>query len=186
MDIQITPKIWGPLCWNLLHGISMTYKKKYKDKYFYLLKKLEYILPCPKCITHLKLYIHDNGIEQKEMNKKYLVKWLIDLHNNINVKLKKKKLTRKKALELIKNKNYVNNKNIITFFIIINYFYLTKKLSLFHFQKIKSFYKLMAYIYPDKDIKKKIYKIIHSQEFKDISSEDDLNKLFKTKFNELI
>lgn len=179
-NIQITPKIWGPMCWNLLHAISINYTVKHKKKYYYLIKKLEYILPCPKCILHYKMFIEKNPIDITKMSKKYLIDWFIDFHNSVNKLLKKKEMSNKKALKLIKHPKYIDNKSIFTFFIIINYYYLTKKLSLFYLQKIKTFYKLMGSLYPDKDIKKKINKLIKQDSFKNISNETELNNWFKT------
>ena len=179
-NIQITPKIWGPMCWNLLHGISINYTVKHKKKYYYLIKKLEYILPCPKCILHYKMFIEKNPIDMKKMSKKYLIDWFINFHNSVNKLLKKEEITNEKAIKLIKHPNYINNKSIFTFFIIINYYYLTKKLSLFYLQKIKTFYKLMGSLYPDKDIKKNFNNLIKKNTFKNISNETELNNWFKT------
>jgi len=180
--IQITPEIWGPPCWIFLHSLSLTYNDKYKYDYFNLIKTLIYILPCYECINHLKLYLIKYKLNQHKISKKYLEKFFIKLHNNINKKLNKKKIKYDDALKLIKHKYYTNNKKILTFFIIINYFYLTQHLSLFHFNKIKNFYKILGNIYPDKIIRKKIKNIIDTEEFKNITNEQDLNDMCKLLF----
>ena len=185
-NIQITTKIWGPMCWVLLHSISINYDDKYKDKYFYLLRKLKFIIPCYDCIIHLKMFINENGIDQNSMSKKYLTEWLINLHNSVNIKLGKKKISIKDALKIIHKKDYLNNKNIITFLIILNYFYLNDSLSFFHFQKIKTFYKLLGDIYPDKKVRIKFKELVTSQDFIDTHTESELNMYFRKNFNKLL
>tara|TARA_B110000037_G_C17090564_1_gene493818 strand:+ start:383 stop:1009 length:627 start_codon:yes stop_codon:yes gene_type:complete len=176
-SINITPKIWGPICWNFLYSIAYNYKSKYKDKYFYLLKKLEYILPCPKCIIHLRDYISKESISQQNMSKKYLINWLSKLHESIGGK----KQSYKEILKNIGKEDYTDNKNIIIYFIIINNFYLTKKLPIYHFCQIKTFYELMSYLYPDKDIKDKFKKMVKLKSFKDSCDGKSLNDVCKKK-----
>lgn len=182
MSIYITPKIWGPICWNFLYSIASKYDPIYRDEYFYLLKKLEYILPCPNCIIHLKEYIRKTGISQKKMSKKYLINWLSNLHENIS----NKKQLYSKTLEIINKDNYINNKNIIIFFIIINSYYLTQNISTHHFCQIKTFYELMKYIYPINKTRNKFLHIVNSVEFKKIHDSESLNNFFKIKFENII
>ena len=53
MNIKITNNIWGPIFWNLLHGISITYNSRYKIEYYY---KKKILCTCPKCIIHYKTF----------------------------------------------------------------------------------------------------------------------------------
>lgn len=97
------PTVWGPSAWIFLHSITLTYPEKPSDndkqhiKHFF--GTLEYVLPCAKCKNHyyenLKKYpITDTVLESKNN----LVKWLIDLHNEVNIINGKKALTYNEAM----------------------------------------------------------------------------------------
>ena len=178
MNIKITNNIWGPIFWNLLHGISITYNSRYKIEYYYLIKKIEFLLPCPKCIIHYKNYLKNNIINKDKITKDNLIKWFFNLHNSVNKMLKKPQMTYKRFNKLIKKKNYINHKNIYILLFIINQYYLTQKLSFYHFEQIKSFYILLGYIYPDKNIKKYFKKHTSTNFFKNISDEEQLYNWF--------
>ena len=183
MSIQITPKLWGPYCWNFLHSISKNYNSKYKKKYYYFIKKIKFILPCPVCQEHFKQYLEDNNVELQKINKQYLEKWFFKLHNHINKKLYKKEISFKEAKKEIDNKKYTNNNYIFTFFYFINNFFLKHSLSINHFNNIKSMYKLMGYIYPDNIIKQNFYNLTNNISFQGISNEKELNDWFNNNIN---
>ena len=84
------PEVWGPGGWIFLHTITMNYPNNpTEDQKFYykqLFENLRYTLPCEKCANHyaenLKKYPLDQALKSKEK----LIKWLIDIHNEVNIK----------------------------------------------------------------------------------------------------
>tara|TARA_B100000963_G_C22370075_1_gene555499 strand:+ start:56 stop:523 length:468 start_codon:yes stop_codon:yes gene_type:complete len=86
-------KIWGPYFWFTLHTITLAYpdnptyhdKRRYND--FFV--SVQYILPCPKCREHYKQHLDNFPISISLDNKESLVIWLFNLHNQVNISLKK-------------------------------------------------------------------------------------------------
>ena len=114
---------WGPHSWYFLHFVSFHYPLKPsnqdKQNYFNFFNSLKHVLPCNKCKEHYK----ENSIELKNNlnSKDDLVKWLIDLHNEVNKKNNKKIWSYSdvynKYQNLYNNSNTINN--IIILFIIL-------------------------------------------------------------------
>tara|TARA_B100001093_G_scaffold340017_1_gene324797 strand:- start:2654 stop:3097 length:444 start_codon:yes stop_codon:yes gene_type:complete len=95
--------IWGPVTWNFLHFLSISYPDKpskidvEKNKTF--LKTLGDILPCIKCRDHYKNNISKYNIENELQSKDTYMKLIWKLHNDTNVFLKKKTMTFKLFLK---------------------------------------------------------------------------------------
>jgi hypothetical protein len=114
--------IWGPPAWNFLHTITFNYPdnptNEDKQNYFTFFNSLKHVLPCEKCKKHYK----ENSINLKDNlnSKDDLVKWLIDIHNNVNIKNDKSVWSYadvyNKYQDMYNNSNTINN--IIIFFII--------------------------------------------------------------------
>jgi len=115
--------IWGPPAWTFLHTITFNYPdnptNQDKQNYFNFFNSLKHVLPCNKCKEHYK----ENSIELKNNlnSKDDLVKWLIDIHNEVNKKNGKKIWSYpevyNKYQNLYNNSNTINN--IIILFIIL-------------------------------------------------------------------
>lgn len=119
------PNVWGSSAWIFLHSITLTYPDKpsveEKNHIKQFFESLEYVLPCSKCRNHyyenLKKYpLNDTVLECKDN----LVRWLIDIHNQVNIMNGKKELTYKEAMyEFAQRKmipmshKYKNNKVIL-------------------------------------------------------------------------
>ena len=80
--------VWGPAMWKVLHEKTYEYPERpsAKDKtvivkYF---KNVEHSIPCKKCRHHYKQYLIRHPIEYKVDSRQELVRWLVDLHNEIN------------------------------------------------------------------------------------------------------
>lgn len=108
---NINPNLWGPSGWKFLHYITLSYPdypdKTIKETFKNFFINLYKILPCEKCrlnyIDHLKIYpINDNVLKDKES----IVKWLINMHNLVNI------INNKKEYSYIDFQNeYEMNKN---------------------------------------------------------------------------
>jgi len=104
MKNSIKPKIWGPHGWKFLHYVSLGYpdnpteedKRNYKD-YF---TSLRYVLPCEKCALNYKHNLAKFPIDNHLHNRDTLVKWAIDVHNEVNEELDKPTLQYDEAIEL--------------------------------------------------------------------------------------
>lgn len=83
---------WGPGAWRFLHFVTLTYPDKPSggqrrafSALFYLLPK---ILPCSICRKHLrKAY---KKMPPELSSRATMIRWLEDIHSNINIRLKKK------------------------------------------------------------------------------------------------
>jgi len=104
----IKPTIWGPQGWKFMHYVSLGYpnnpseedKRNYKTFY----TSLQHILPCAKCANNyshnLTKYPIDNHLENRDT----LVRWVIDIHNQVNNETGKKEYTYEEALDLYNTK----------------------------------------------------------------------------------
>jgi hypothetical protein len=104
MKQSIKPNIWGPHGWKFLHYVSFGYpsdpseldKQNYKNFY----TSMQHILPCLKCAQNyahnLKKYPIDNHLESRDT----LVRWVIDIHNQVNNETGKKEYTYEEAIDL--------------------------------------------------------------------------------------
>lgn len=81
--------IWGPHAWIFLHSITLSYpscptnqdKKNYKSFF----ESLKDILPCDKCKLNYSNHLITTPLTDKILsNKESFIKWLIDIHNNVN------------------------------------------------------------------------------------------------------
>ena len=124
------PNIWGPHGWYFLHSITLAYPDNptENDKTIYknFFESLKDILPCDKCRVHFNQTLMTYPIENHLQNKESLFKWLVDVHNRVNIDNDKREYTYDEITELYenmysKNKNgfYISNKSLIASFIIL-------------------------------------------------------------------
>ena len=113
--------IWGPQAWTFLHTITFNYPEnptnRDKHNYFNFFYSLKHVLPCEKCKKHYEE--NSTDLENNLDNKDDLVKWLIDVHNDVNTKNDKSVWSYEDVYNKYQdmyNSNTINN--IIVFFII--------------------------------------------------------------------
>lgn len=84
---------WGKPGWKFLHAVTFAYPShpdlKTKLRYRRFFKTLKYVLPCPACRSEYAKSVQHLGNKQMK-NMKSLSRWLVDVHNKVNVKLGKK------------------------------------------------------------------------------------------------
>jgi GTP-sensing pleiotropic transcriptional regulator CodY len=109
--MNIGPNTWGPYGWKFIHFIALAYpinpSNDDKVNYKNFFNNLGNVLPCQLCIDnykkHLMLYpLNDIILSSNDK----LLKWSIDMHNEINKSNKKKVYDYDTAINLIKN-NYI-------------------------------------------------------------------------------
>ena len=124
------PNIWGPHAWQFLHTITLAYPDnptlEDKNNHAIFFNNIQYILPCQKCKDHYSQNIQISPVEQHLDNKETLFKWLIDIHNKVNIKNNKREYSYDEVTKLYenmysKNKNgyFISNTTLIVIFIIL-------------------------------------------------------------------
>lgn len=97
-------KKWGPHLWFYMHTISFNYpdNPNFNDKSNYLnfYNSLKTTIPCEKCKNHYSSHLLQNPPRLETRDS--LVKWTIDLHNQVNETLGKRKWDYQEALDLYK------------------------------------------------------------------------------------
>ena len=84
------PSIWGRHGWIFMHAITLTYpdvpknKEKNDMKTFFL--SMGKVLPCMKCRNNFKDHLIKYPLDDEVlMSRDNLVKWLINIHNEVNI-----------------------------------------------------------------------------------------------------
>lgn len=103
--MRFPPTVWGPIFWMTIHitalGYSQTptYAEKRAAKEFF--EGLQFLLPCSICREHYAEHIKAKPISPFLDSRADLFKWTVELHNTVNEKLGKPKLTEAEALQYI-------------------------------------------------------------------------------------
>lgn len=97
-------RFWGPSGWKLLHLITFTYEPDIENQQLLtknFLETLPYILPCKYCRASLTDYYRqlpyekkseENGVETVLESREKFTRWMYDIHNLVNDKLRKQGL----------------------------------------------------------------------------------------------
>ncbi len=103
------PEIWGPDAWSFLHTITLEYPDvptnadKNNMKNFFI--SLENVLPCIKCKMNFGKHLISHPLNNNVLSSKTkLVKWLIDIHNEVNKMNGKQIMSYEDALKIILGK----------------------------------------------------------------------------------
>jgi hypothetical protein len=101
------PSIWGPNFWYVLHIITFSYplnpseydKRAYHD-FFTTVKD---VIPCDICKKHYSKYIMEYPIGPHLDSKANLIKWLIQIHNFVNLSLDKPIYSNEEVMNIYSN-----------------------------------------------------------------------------------
>ncbi len=108
---------WGNRQWYWYHLISYTapeqidisIQKIYIELLYYMTK----LLPCPKCYNHFKEHVKKYPINFTSRNN--MIKWFIDMHNEVNLSLGKKIYSIEEANDIyLENNTYNTSENAET------------------------------------------------------------------------
>jgi hypothetical protein len=105
---NITIKRLGPIFWNMMFAIGLTYDVNKKQEYYNFLHQLQYVLPCEICKNnyHRKLKTLTDDIL---ISKHSLLNWMTEIRNDIYISQKrKKKLTLKENIDEIYKFDNIN------------------------------------------------------------------------------
>jgi hypothetical protein len=93
----LDPKIWGPHYWFFLHTISIAYPHHpnavTKKKYYDLIQNLHVFLPVEKIATEFSQLLEQYPVTPYLDNRESFVRWTWFIHNKINEKLEKPKIS---------------------------------------------------------------------------------------------
>ena len=102
-------KIWGPKLWDSLHAITLNYPDlptlQDKDNMKQFFNSLGNVLPCHKCKINFSKHLVTHPLNNDVLSSKTkLVKWLIDIHNEVNIMTGKPIMSYETALKTILEK----------------------------------------------------------------------------------
>lgn len=123
---SINPKVWGASGWEFMHYITFAYPdfptKIDKENIANFFTTVGKVLPCEVCRVHFADNLRKFPLNDTVLSNRYnLVKWLIDIHNTVNVMHGKPIFTYNQAInKYIKNRNdYIQIKININILMII-------------------------------------------------------------------
>tara|TARA_B100001123_G_scaffold165826_1_gene191011 strand:+ start:2442 stop:2888 length:447 start_codon:yes stop_codon:yes gene_type:complete len=97
-------EVWGPHAWKFLHSITLSYPDnptlEDKNNHAQFFNNIKNILPCQKCRDHYTQNLQELPVEQHLENKESLFRWLVDIHNRVNVKNNKREYSYNEVTEL--------------------------------------------------------------------------------------
>jgi hypothetical protein len=110
-NILYNPEIWGPHYWFFLNTIALNYPNYpnsiTKKKYYELIQNLPLFIPVEQISTEFTFLLNKYPVLPYLDNRKSFVKWIHFIHNKINEKLEKPKISLE--IFLINYFNYYNN-----------------------------------------------------------------------------
>ncbi len=87
---NINPKQWGPQSWAFMHYVTLSYpdnpseEEKENIKIFFNL--VGKVLPCDTCRQNFFKHMEKYPITEEVLETRFnLVKWLINIHNEVNI-----------------------------------------------------------------------------------------------------
>ena len=109
----ITPDIWGPYGWKFIHMITAGYPlnptDEEKNNYLNFFLSLSDVLPCSICGNHFKQNLNIYPLDDEALSsRENLMRWSINMHNQVNIINKKKVYSHEEGIQLIWN-NFDSN-----------------------------------------------------------------------------
>jgi hypothetical protein len=96
-NVLLDPTVWGPHFWFVLHTLAITYPHQpnaiTKKKYYELIQSLPLFIPTDKIGSDFSKLLDDYPVTAYLDSKEALIKWMHFIHNKINEKLEKPKIT---------------------------------------------------------------------------------------------
>jgi hypothetical protein len=106
--MNIDPNLWGPSSWKSMHYITFGYpeqpSEEVKNNTYNFFMALQYLLPCEKCRLDYKYHLLKNPLTEEILSSKAkLTRWLVDIHNAVNISIGKPVLNYEQAKEMYTN-----------------------------------------------------------------------------------
>ena len=108
--------IWGRKGWFFIDTSVLSYPEnpsnEIKENYYLFFKSFKYILPCAKCRNHYEIFLNNNPLTNEILSSKNnLIKWVLKLHNNVNIINNKKEISYDDFIKYYDNR-YSKNCNV--------------------------------------------------------------------------
>mmetsp|Transcript_106114 Transcript_106114/g.307016 ORF Transcript_106114/g.307016 Transcript_106114/m.307016 type:complete len:186 (-) Transcript_106114:41-598(-) len=109
------PQVWGPPAWFFLHSMTLALPEhvpaEQQSAIQSLLVSMQKTLPCPSCGEHLKKHMTELPLEPHLGTRKGMVRWMVDLHNLVNLDCKKRGNWTVDEVEAAYAKTYTSSKH---------------------------------------------------------------------------
>jgi hypothetical protein len=96
-QLRLDPTVWGPHFWFFLHTLALSYPQHpnavTKKKYYELIQNLPLFIPVESIGNGFENLLDEYPVTAYLDSRESLVKWLHFIHNKINEKLEKPKIT---------------------------------------------------------------------------------------------
>jgi hypothetical protein len=177
------PELWGRYGWHLLHTIAQHCNvknciEKNVDHFYNFFKSLKTMLPCFKCQEHYKSLMSHNSLRLRKYmkhNRKNIIEWVYDLHENVNRDLNKNKFPLKRV---IKTYEKIDHDEIFKF-IEISIYELPAKLCMTDIQNIQLFFTSLQNIFPCDGCRIRLKRIVKDHPLTDIYTKEDMIEWYK-------
>ena len=175
----MSKEIWGPKAWHLIHNFSI--HSKNNNCMYTMIQTFGHILPCEVCKKHYNYIINDiYYLNEENVSKEIITKYLIDIHNMINEDLDKHlKMSFKNAIEIQKK---TIDSDILFFIKIVYKQFDYINMSFFEFDKIYNFFICFVQNYPSKKINIILNDLISKKDFSDADTPMSFKKWFMKNF----
>ena len=175
---------WGPKAWHLLHAFSIGQNKpitaKEKHCYYLFYKTFAEIIPCSVCKMHyIEHFYYDYEMKEGEISRDHLKHFIHEFHNEVNERLKKKKVSFTKAMKFHQKTRHHE------IFYFMNHAipqYLKRDISLEEFDRFVTFFVCFCQIYPDKILRKELSKRVNTPYFQRINTPEGFMKWYTPHF----
>jgi hypothetical protein len=95
--IRLDPTVWGPHFWFFLHTLAMSYPHHpnavTKKKYYELIQNLPLFIPVESIGSDFEKILNEYPVTAYLDSRESLIRWMHFIHNKINEKLEKPKMT---------------------------------------------------------------------------------------------
>ena len=86
---QGAPSVWGPAMWKslhcMVHNMPQTLPPDQQRSFQDMMDSLPSVLPCSNCGDHLRQHLHDDPPTPYLATRDDLERWLVRLHNTVNL-----------------------------------------------------------------------------------------------------
>ena len=95
--MALNPSVWGPHYWFFLHTISLSYPHYpnaiTKKKYYDFIQNIPLFIPVETIASSFSKLLDEYPVSPYLDSKKAFISWMHFIHNKVNEKLGKKKMT---------------------------------------------------------------------------------------------
>ena len=162
-------RFWGPSGWKLLHSIAGDYPEnpdEYdKNNYKIFFETLPHILPCIYCRNSLTDYYSQFPIDKSLDKRKNLDRWLYNIHNLVNDKLRRQRLLKTPDPSFSKSISQYNSASCdegwdFLYAIALNYPEVSKLITSSQRQNYLIFFSYLPKVLPNKKLAKRLNNFI--------------------------